>query len=188
MQQSVESSPLKRAKKISSQTLSIDLEVLNVTRTNTSVIEANISNILQGLGHDTKREGLIKTPQRYAKAMLEVTSGYGMTLENLIGDAIFDEGIDEMVIVKDLAFHSLCEHHLLPFFGKVTVGYIPDRKVLGLSKFGRIVEMYSKRLSVQERYVLLKRFKKFDKGDRYRCHGRSETSRRWCGRSSFVRH
>lgn len=107
--------------------------------------------ILQSVGEDLSREGLERTPERFAKALREICSGYAMTLENAIGQGAFPAEGKGLVAVKDVEFYSMCEHHMLPFFGKVSVGYYPNEKILGLSKIPRIVEMYARRFQVQER-------------------------------------
>src|SRR5882724_2893072 len=110
-----------------------------------------IEELLKELGEDTQREGLDKTPERVEKALRYFTSGYAQDVKEVLNGAMFVEDYDEMVIVKDIDFTSLCEHHLLPFIGRVHVAYMPQRKIVGLSKIARLVEMFSRRLQVQER-------------------------------------
>jgi GTP cyclohydrolase I len=107
--------------------------------------------IIQGLGEDTQREGLLKTPERAAKAMNFLTQGYQQDGEEILRGAMFHEEYRDMVIVKDIEVYSLCEHHLLPFFGKAHIAYIPDGTIVGLSKMPRVVDVYARRLQVQER-------------------------------------
>lgn len=110
-----------------------------------------IRELLVNLGEDPKRDGLKETPERVEKALRFLTSGYSQDAGEILDNAQFDVKYDEMVIVSDIDFFSLCEHHLLPFFGKVHIAYLPDKKVVGISKLARLVEMYSRRLQVQER-------------------------------------
>lgn len=114
-------------------------------------IAAAVKTILHELGEDTSREGLLETPERYARAMLYFTKGYEDNIRDVIKRAVFEEDHDEMVIVKDIEIYLLCEHHLVPFFGVAHIGYIPNKKVLGLLKLARLAEMYLRRFQVQER-------------------------------------
>jgi GTP cyclohydrolase I len=114
-------------------------------------LAAHYSEILKLLGEDPTREGLLKTPKRVAKSMLFLTKGYQQNPSEILSSAIFMEDYKQMVIVKDIDFYSMCEHHLLPFFGKVHVAYIPNHAITGLSKIPRIVEVFARRLQVQER-------------------------------------
>ena len=114
-------------------------------------VSEKVKVILNEIGEDTEREGLLKTPERVAKAYEFLTNGYNKDVDTVINGAIFEEKYDEMVIVKDIDFYSMCEHHMLPFFGKIHVAYIPNGKIVGLSKIPRIVDMFSRRLQVQER-------------------------------------
>ena len=117
----------------------------------TNEIECSVQEILTAIGEDVDREGLFRTPARVARMYEELMAGYHVDPDRLINDAIFDVSYDQMVVVRDIDFYSLCEHHMLPFLGKVHVAYIPDGKVIGLSKIPRIVEMFARRLQVQER-------------------------------------
>ena len=117
-------------------------------------IESNYREILKDLGEDPNREGLIKTPERVSKAMKFLTNGYEVDPDQIVKQAIFHEEYSEMVLVKDIEIYSLCEHHILPFFGKAHIAYIPNGKIVGLSKIPRVVDTFSRRLQVQERLTI----------------------------------
>ena len=118
---------------------------------NFSQHEASIKQLLTDLGEDPEREGLEKTPKRFLESFSFLLSGYKQDVETVTNEAVFSENVNDMVVVRNIEFYSLCEHHLIPFYGRCHVGYIPDRKIIGLSKIPRIVEVFSRRLQVQER-------------------------------------
>ena len=117
-------------------------------------MEKEFKSIIEQLGENSEREGLLKTPQRVAKSMKFLTSGYDINPDDLINQSIFHEEYSEMVLVKNIDFYSLCEHHMLPFFGKAHVAYIQNGKIVGLSKIPRVIDAYSRRLQVQERLTI----------------------------------
>ncbi len=117
----------------------------------TAQLKTNFFQIIEGIGEDLGRDGLIKTPERAAKAMQFLTSGYGKDPVSILKSALFEDSYSEMVIIKDIEMYSLCEHHILPFYGKAHIAYIPNGKVVGLSKIPRVVDVFARRLQVQER-------------------------------------
>ena len=127
------------------------LQVISPRESEPTSIAAHMRQILEGLGEDPTREGLLRTPDRAEKALRFLTSGYETDLKKVVNGALFTQESDGMVIVKDIEFFSMCEHHLLPFYGKIHVAYLPNKKVIGLSKIPRIVDMFARRLQIQER-------------------------------------
>jgi len=127
---------------------------MSSTEGNPDPIAGYVEGILKELGEDPGRDGLVRTPQRVSEAMRFFTQGYEQNPADVLTDALFDVDYDELVVVRDIDFYSLCEHHMVPFFGRVHVGYIPDGKVVGLSKIPRTVEIFARRLQVQERLTM----------------------------------
>jgi GTP cyclohydrolase IA len=126
--------------------------VINIqSKTSPASIAPHMKEILRALGEDPERDGLLSTPERSEKALRYLTSGYSADVQQIVNGALFDVKYDEIVIVRDIEFFSLCEHHLLPFFGKMHVAYLPDQKVIGLSKIPRLVDVFARRLQIQER-------------------------------------
>ena len=128
-----------------------DIDYIETTRIDFEAARVSIAGLLRAVGEDPERDGLKKTPDRVARMYSELLSGYNADPEKFINGALFNITYDEMVIVRDIEFYSLCEHHMLPFIGRAHVAYLPDGKVIGLSKIPRVVDMYARRLQVQER-------------------------------------
>ena len=129
-------------------------EILEYNEEITKKLSGHYADILEQLGEDPQREGLIKTPERVAKALQYLTHGYDLNPDEIVHQALFEEEYSEMVLVKDIEVYSMCEHHMLPFFGKAHVAYIPNGKIVGLSKIPRVVDAYARRLQVQERLTI----------------------------------
>lgn len=126
-------------------------KALNLERCNKRKIAEATRAIIEAVGEDPNREGLLRTPERVASSLSWLTRGYEMSVREIVGEGVFDEAHESMIIVRDIELYSLCEHHILPFFGKAHVAYIPNGKILGLSKIPRIVDMFAQRLQIQER-------------------------------------
>jgi GTP cyclohydrolase IA len=122
-----------------------------MTQACTPLIPHLARGIFLEIGEDPLREGLVRTPERFTKAMQDLTSGYSQTVESVVGEGIFESESSGLICVKDIEFYSLCEHHMLPFWGKASIAYLPNQKILGLSKLARILDVFAKRLQVQER-------------------------------------
>lgn len=140
-----------RTRSVRARSVSSNGSPKNIDHRNLDKMQSLVTKLLLDLGEDPDRNGLLKTPERVAKALRFLTRGYHQDIDQLLNGALFPIEYDEMVIVKDIDFFSLCEHHLLPFFGKCHVGYLPNKKVVGLSKIPRVVDVFSRRLQVQER-------------------------------------
>lgn len=127
------------------------MKAADIAQARTISFQAEVRHMLGALGEDPDREGLAKTPERVEKALRWLTRGYGLSVMDAVGDALFEEEHNSMILVRDIELYSMCEHHILPFFGRAHVAYIPDGRIVGLSKLPRIVEVFARRLQVQER-------------------------------------
>jgi GTP cyclohydrolase I len=127
------------------------MKAADISRARTTPFQAEVRHILGALGEDPERQGLSKTPERVEKALRWLTRGYGLSVMDAVGEAVFEEEHNSMILVRDIELYSMCEHHILPFFGRAHVAYIPNGRIVGLSKLPRIVEVFARRLQVQER-------------------------------------
>lgn len=140
-----------RSRHLANETAEYDLEVEPFDEIGETSLTDHVTALISGVGEDVEREGLVKTPERVERSLRFLTSGYQVAVKDVINGALFEAESSEMVVLKAIEFYSLCEHHLLPFFGTVAIGYIPGEKILGLSKFARVVDVFARRMQVQER-------------------------------------
>ena len=140
-----------RSRHLGDDTAEFDLEVEPFDEVGETSLTEHVEALIRGLGEDVGREGLLKTPERVERSLRFLTSGYRADVDAVINGALFEAESSEMVILKEIEFYSMCEHHMLPFFGKVAIGYIPGEKILGLSKFARVIDVFARRMQVQER-------------------------------------
>ena len=140
-----------RSRHLGDDTAEFDLEVEPFDEVGETSLTEHVEALIRGLGEDVGREGLLKTPERVERSLRFLTSGYRADVDAVINGALFEAESSEMVILKEIEFYSMCEHHMLPFFGTVAIGYIPGEKILGLSKFARVIDVFARRMQVQER-------------------------------------
>ena len=140
-----------RSRHLGDDTAEFDLEVEPFDEVGETSLTEHVEALIRGLGEDVGREGLLKTPERVERSLRFLTSGYQADVDAVINGALFEAESSEMVILKEIEFYSMCEHHMLPFFGTVAIGYIPGEKILGLSKFARVIDVFARRMQVQER-------------------------------------
>ena len=140
-----------RSRHLGDDTAEFDLEVEPFDEIGETSLTEHVKALISGLGEDVGREGLLKTPERVERSLRFLTSGYQADVDAVINGALFEAESSEMVILKEIEFYSMCEHHMLPFFGTVAIGYIPGEKILGLSKFARVIDVFARRMQVQER-------------------------------------